>query len=78
MSVAWKTFAANNIMLATHPNILRPWRNAIPFGICVSTDDGTDPFMVTDFEQGRVKIFVLDETTDGDDLDYIERTYFSA
>jgi hypothetical protein len=78
MDVAWKTLLIRNIMMATHPNILRPWRNAIPFGICIATDDGTDPFMITDFEQERVKIYVLDDSVTPSDLAYIEETYFSA
>jgi hypothetical protein len=39
--------------LSTFANILRLWRNDIPFGLAVSTADGTDPFLPTTWPTSR-------------------------
>ena len=45
--------------LCVQPNILRPWRKLIPFGIAISSLNGLDPINVTDLSDGSVSIFVL-------------------
>lgn len=43
------------------PNILRPWRRLIPFGLAVMTPGFlTDPFQLEDFLTGRATIYMLD------------------
>jgi len=84
MDVAWGTFAAKGIIVTAHPNIMRQWRNVVPFGIGFISSDGADPFMLSDFLLGRVKVFVMDDSagevdaTSGlGDLDYIEQEWFT-
>src|SRR4051812_11454805 len=45
--------------LALGPNILRQWRNLIPFGIAVDTVTGLDPMNAEDFAQGNNSIYIL-------------------
>ncbi len=76
-------FAFTGKGLSTHPNILRTWRNIIPFGQQVSTSDGTDPFMPSDLAPGpgtsaRVGVTVLDQTNGNTDVSAVEAQYFSA
>lgn len=69
-------FIAKGLGLSTHPNLLRSWRNIIPFGIQIETADGTDPFMADDLQSGRVTINILDGTNGGTDLTDVEKENF--
>lgn len=46
-------------MLAVHPNLLRPWRNLISFGLACLSADGADPVDISDFASGRIGLHVL-------------------
>lgn len=41
------------------PNILRQWRNIIPFGIAVTSTIGLDPIQVDDFANGVCSVYTL-------------------
>lgn len=56
------TFQANGIGIAVMPNLLRQWREVIPFGIACLTTDGADPVNVDDFITGRAQLYLLSET----------------
>lgn len=71
------TFSAKAVGLATNPNLLRLWRKVIPFGLAVSTADGTDPFMADDLQSGRVTITMLDNTGTFTDVDAVETASFT-
>ena len=45
--------------LCVHPNLLRPYRNIIDFGLSCVASDGVDPVTVEDFLNQRVAIFIL-------------------
>jgi len=45
----------------TSPNILRNYKNILPFGISIITEDGSEPFLIDDFSTGRVGFFVLNK-----------------
>lgn len=45
--------------LALGPNILRQWKNVIPFGIAVQSTNGLDPLNVEDFVEGNSLISIL-------------------
>lgn len=77
IDVVYKNFIARGVGLATNPNLLRIWRNVIPFGLAVKTADGTDPFMADDLVSGRVTITMLDGTAGGTDLTDVEAASFS-
>jgi len=60
MNVSHPTITVNNLILCAGPNVLRDFRNVIPFGLGCYTNDGADPFYIEDFASGRVSLFVLD------------------
>lgn len=53
-------FQANGLNVCCFPNIMRPWRGVLPFGIAFVTADFTDPFQLQDFATGRVAVYLLD------------------
>lgn len=61
-NIAWQDFTLNGAVLTLSPNILRGYRNNIPFGIACVSDDGIDPAYIDDFETGRVQLFLLTQT----------------
>jgi hypothetical protein len=67
INITWGTFAINGLKLAHNINLLWQFKN-IPFGICVSLDDGTEPYLVDDFTTGRAQFFILEQA----DLDYLK------
>lgn len=82
IDVAYQSFVARGVGLATHPNLLRLWRNVIPFGLQVATADGTDPFLANDLDNGsgppRVVVSILDSTAGNTDVADAEAQNFSA
>ena len=52
----------NGYGITQGPNLLRQWRNIIPFGILVRAIDFIDPIQVNDFQSGRVLLYILDAT----------------
>jgi hypothetical protein len=48
--------------LVTFPNLLRPWKNIVPFGFACVTLDGQDPVGNEDFIDGYATLYVIDAT----------------
>lgn len=73
------SFVAKGIGLSTNPNLLRLWRKVIPFGLAVSTADGTDPFMADDLAgpTPRVTVTMLDNTGTLTDVEDVEEASFT-
>ena len=61
ISIEYNTFTANNINLVSGANILRKYRNLLPFGITIVTNDTDNPFLLDDFATGRAEFYVLNE-----------------
>lgn len=82
VDVAYQEFALKSYGLAVGPNILRKWRNSIPFGLQVTTADQTDPFLATDLDASsgtpRVTVTMLDSTAGNTDVQNVEAQFFSA
>lgn len=76
IDVTHKTFSAKGIGLCIHPNLLRAFRNNLPFGIACYAEDGVDPFDITDFDTGRVKLYLLDSTGGVDEVGLVESGVF--
>lgn len=64
--------------LCTHPNLLRQWRNTIPFGLSVISTDQQDPVSLQDFVSGRITVYVLDQSAGNTDVTDIEENVFGA
>jgi hypothetical protein len=66
--------ALNGQNLCQHPNILRQWKNILPFGLACFSADGNDPVSVEDFASGNTSLFLLDAA----DVDAVEQSFFGA
>lgn len=71
-NISWQGFTLNGAVMTLSPNILRGYRNNIPFGISCVSEDGIDPAYVDDFETGRVQLFILSR----DEVQQIEGAMF--
>ena len=49
------------LKVALFPNLLRHFKNMLPFGIGFSANDHVEPFSIEDFTNGRVQMFVLNK-----------------
>ena len=63
MNVSHPTIPPNGIIynkeVCFSPNIMREWRNIIPFGLCCTSTDGGDPVSIEDFVDGRCNLYLL-------------------
>lgn len=70
--LTWGAHTINGNRLTTFPNILRQWKNILPFGLSVVAPSGVDPLNPTDFIDGT--IFLLQLTAS--DVVVVEQTVF--
>ncbi len=73
-SVSHPDIQIDGMILCAGPNVLRDFRNVIPFGLGCYTTDGADPFYIEDFASGRVTLYVLDAS----EVDFFETSIFGA
>jgi hypothetical protein len=59
IDVSYGDFEAKGIILVCSPNLLRQWRNILPFGLMVASVDTLDPIYLNDFTEGRVSVYLL-------------------
>lgn len=53
------TFQVKGRRLATFPNVLRQYRNRLPFGLWCWTQNNGEPIYVDDLASGRVRLYLL-------------------
>ena len=73
-SISYGAININGIGVCAHPNLLRQWKNVLPFGISCVTADMTDPFDINDFSTGRVLLYLLNS----EDVLQVESQVFTA
>ena len=66
-----ESFKIYGIRLTSVPNILRQWRDRLGFGLCVITENSSEPFFLEDFNTGRAKLYLVEP----DDLDLQDIIY---
>lgn len=66
-----ENFKIYGLRLTSVPNILRQWQSKLGFGICVITENNSEPFFLEDFNTGRSKIYLLNP----DDLYFQDLVY---
>lgn len=59
MDLSHPLLTLNGYNLCVHPNLLRPWKNLISFGIAILSSTGLDPMNATDFLDGTCTINIL-------------------
>lgn len=70
LSIEYGSFVIRNRRIVTSPNMIRAFRNILPFGIACITTDKQEPIYKDDFLSGRATLYVLNET----DVEYVENT----
>ncbi len=75
MNLTYNNKNYNGVVIRTSPNILRPWKNTLPFGLAFTTTDmATDPFDVKDFSTGRASCYLLSPQ----DIAFVESSIIGA
>jgi hypothetical protein len=72
-SITFGDFSMNGVRLVTGANILRPYKNLLPFGISIVTDDLSEPIFIDDFSTDRVKFYLLTE----EEVDQVESDFYN-
>ena len=69
----YKELTVNGSRVTLTPNALRQYRRLIPFGIAFVTQGFVEPFSISDFSNGRVKMYVLNS----DEVEQIEAEVYN-
>lgn len=77
-SVTRDLFSLKSVALCVHPNLLRSYRQVIPFGLACVASDGVDPFDIEDFESERIKLYILDNTNGETDVNRVEAEMYQV
>lgn len=72
--LAHENFALKGVRLVASPNILRAWRDLLPFGLAVVTTSAVEPTGARDFVDGVAQIYLLD----AEDVIEVEETIFTG
>lgn len=72
MNLTYKDVVINGIGVCVHPNLLRQFREQIPFGFSCTATNGIDPIASDDFTNLRCAFFLLSES----DIAEIEKVVF--
>jgi hypothetical protein len=59
LDIEYGSFIVKGLRICNNVNLLCQYKNIIPFGLFVQVDDGTEPFLLNDFQTGRVKLNIL-------------------
>lgn len=73
MNVTYGDLKYNAVGVCCYPNLLRQWKNILPFGIACVSNNQTDPFDINDFSSSRCQLYILT----ADDIKTIESTIFA-
>jgi hypothetical protein len=74
-SFTYGSFSISGRRIVASPNLIRSFREIIPFGFACTTKDGYEPIYKEDFANGRAKFFVLNPEDILDVEDLIRNAY---
>jgi hypothetical protein len=69
-SITYAGFSIKNRRMVNSPNLLRNFKNILPFGLACTVSDNLEPIYQDDFSSQRVLLYVLNES----DLVTVEST----
>ncbi|WP_299074731.1 hypothetical protein [uncultured Paraglaciecola sp.] len=72
LDVIYNDVCIKGVPVCNSLNMLRQYRDQIPFGISCISIDGIDPFRIDDFKTTRSSLFLLDES----DVEQVEVDWF--
>jgi hypothetical protein len=62
-SLIYKSFTLNGLRITVSPNMLRQFKNQIPFGLaCYANSEKREPTQQQDFSSGAFSLFLLDRS----------------
>lgn len=61
MDVSYDETTIKGILCVQSENILRQWKEILPFGIMIRSKDSLDPLFLNDFSSGRISLFLLND-----------------
>lgn len=59
--LTYNDLTINGVKVVLHPNILRQFRNIIPFGLSILSESFVEPFEIECFSSARVEIGILNK-----------------
>jgi hypothetical protein len=59
MDLVYNDFILNGIIITQAPNLLRGYKNLIPFGMACQCIDNIDPHFIDDFATQRARLYLL-------------------
>lgn len=59
MDVVEGAFSLYGVNVVASPNLLQNYSNLIRFGFTCTTENGVDPYRITDFLDGTAKLFLM-------------------
>ena len=74
MDVEYNDFVCKGLRVTNSSNIMRKYRNVIPFGFSCTVTDGLEPMFIDDFKTRRADLYLLD----ADDVTTVEEGIISA
>lgn len=74
MSFIYEGRSFNNRRIVASPNMMRQFKDIIPFGLGCSTMDGGEPMFQTDFSSNRATFYLLN----ADDVQTVEDEIINA
>lgn len=72
-SITFGDLVINGSRVVTGLNILRNYRNILPFGISIVTDNLSEPIFIDDFSTQRVLFFLLTE----EEVEQVETQFYN-
>lgn len=72
-NISYNDITINGSKVVLTPNSLRNLKKILPFGIAFTTDGYTEPFAISDFASGRVKMYVLNS----DEVEQVEQEIYN-
>lgn len=66
-------YVCNGFQVVNSPNLLRQRRRNINFGLMCVVEDGTDPYFVGDFANGRCSLYLLNQQ----DVEFVEEQFYA-
>lgn len=73
MGITYGDFSAQGIAVVNSLNLLRQFKNNIPFGITCISASGLDPYTVNDFSNQAANLYLLDSA----DVAQVEEDWFT-
>jgi hypothetical protein len=59
VQLAYGGFTLNTMRITNQLNMLRQWKNILPFGMACISKDNREPSLIFDFESGASKLYIL-------------------